>query len=353
MLENPVLKNRNVKFYALVWSVILLCHACVLSSFYEIDLFWALTDSLVFNLLFAGMAISLWYTVRFLSIDNQSITSVVFNHLGIAIIFLGVWFNCGYFLLDSFNTSDPEYAVFHQHSLPWRIFCGVVYYCITVLVYYLQLYYLSFQQKEIAEAELKTLVKESELSLLKSQLNPHFIFNSLNSISSLTLSNPARAQEMIIKLSSFIRYALKQDKNELVSLEEEMNNCSLYLDIEKVRFGDRLMVEIEHSAECLKAKIPNMILQPLLENAIKHGVYESLEPVLVSLKCNRENDDLQLIITNNFDPESAKQKGNGIGLRNVKQRLFLTYGKSDLVSISVQNDCFRVELIIPQLVVSN
>jgi len=309
MPQNPLLNNRNVKFYALVWTVIILGHIAILTSFYEIDLFWAIADSLVFNVLFAGMAISLWYTVRFLSIDNQSISSVVFNHLGIAIVFLSVWFNIGYFLLDSLNLNDSVYAVFHHNSLPWRVFCGVVYYCITVLVYYLQMYYISYRLKEVNEAELKTLVKESELSLLKSQLNPHFIFNSLNSISSLTISNPVSAQEMLVKLSSFIRYALKQDKNELVSLADEITNCKLYLDIEKVRFADKLILNMEHSDECLKAKIPNMILQPLLENAIKHGVYESLDPVHIVLKCEIHNSVLQLIISNDFDPESKKKKG--------------------------------------------
>jgi len=348
MPENPLLNNRNVKFYVLIWTVISLGHDAILVSFYNIDSFWAVADSLTFNVLFAGMAISLWYTVRFLNIDNQSVTSVVLNHLGIAVVFLFVWFNTGYFLLDTINTLDAFYAEFHHNSLPWRVFCGVVYYCITVLVYYLQMYYVSFQQKEVNEAELKTLVKESELTLLKSQLNPHFIFNSLNSISSLTISNPIRAQDMLIKLSSFIRYALKQDKNELVSLEEEVTNCKLYLDIEKVRFGSKLIVEMEHSHECLKATIPNMILQPLLENAIKHGVYESLEPVVVSIKCELQNSILQIVITNNFDKDSTKQKGNGIGLRNVKQRLFLTYGMPDLVQISDVNNTFMVKLYIPQ-----
>ena len=348
-MQNPLFNSRNFKFYILLWTVILLGHSAILSYFYSINLFWAISDSVVFNLLFSGMAISLWYTVRFLNIDTQSISNVVLNHLGIAVIFLFVWFNIGYLVLDTINTFDPFYAEFHHNSLPWRLFCGVVYYCITVLVYYLQMYYVSFQQKEVNEAELKTIVKESELSLLKSQLNPHFIFNSLNSISSLTISNPVQAQEMIIKLSSFIRYALKQDKNELVSLEEEMTNCKLYLDIEKVRFGDKLMVEMEHSGECLKAMIPNMILQPLLENAIKHGVYESLEPVVVKLKCELQNTVLQIIISNNFDKDSTKQKGNGIGLRNVKQRLFLTYGMPDLVQISDVNNTFTVKLYIPQV----
>jgi sensor histidine kinase YesM len=131
-------------------------------------------------------------------------------------------------------------------------------------------------------------------------------------------------------------------------LEEEMTNCKLYLDIEKIRFGDKLMVEMEFSNKCMKAMIPNMILQPLLENAIKHGVYESLEPVIIKLKCELQNTVLQIIILNSFDNDSSKQKGNGIGLRNVKQRLFLTYGMPDLVKITDQHNTFRVELIIPQ-----
>jgi two-component system, LytTR family, sensor kinase len=126
---------------------------------------------------------------------------------------------------------------------------------------------------------LKSLVKEAELHALKSQINPHFLFNSLNSISSLTMTDPLKAQEMVINLSSLMRYSLKHDQVDKVPFSEELKNNQLYLQIEKVRFGNKFNAVFDIDDKCLNANIPNMILQPLYENAIKYGVYEATEPV--------------------------------------------------------------------------
>jgi LytS/YehU family sensor histidine kinase len=191
------------------------------------------------------------------------------------------------------------------------------------------------------------LVKEAELKSLKYQINPHFIFNSLNSISSLTLSNPQKAQEMTIKLSSFLRSTLSKNERQKSKLSEEINNAKLYLDIEKVRFDDKFNFIEELEPKCMELEVPSMILQPLFENAIKHGVYESLDKVTIKLKCGHEKDYFKIIVENTFDPESVPRKGEGIGIKNIQNRLKLIYNQDNLVTTEKINNLFRVNIFIP------
>lgn len=350
MSINPILSTqRNINLYALAWMAIMAFHASVLHFLFGLSLKWAITDAFVFDFLFAALAIGFWYTIRYISLEQKKVWNSIFYHVTTAGIFIFLWLGVAYLLLGLFRPMELEYSIFLTKSLPGRIFYGILYYCVIVLVYFLNIYYVSYNQTRIRESELHSLVKDSELQLLKSQLNPHFIFNSLNSISSLTLSNPALAQQMIIQLSSYIRYALKQDRNELVGFSEELEYTQLYLSIEKVRFGEKLIFKTECTPESQLAKIPNMIIQPLIENAIKHGVYESLVPVVLELKSFIENNKLKITISNDVDAESIPKKGTGIGLRNVRERLYLIYGKRDLMNTRREKDQYLVILTIPQL----
>ena len=217
-----------------------------------------------------------------------------------------------------------------------------------MIFFYAVNYYQEFKEKLKNEGELKMLVKEAELHALKSQINPHFLFNSLNSISSLTMIDPARAQEMVINLSALMRYSLKHNQEEKVSFEEELNNNKLYLQIEKVRFGDKLNPIFEIDEKCLKAILPNMILQPLYENAIKYGVYETTEPVDVITHCSMKENTLEVVISNTYDSGIRSKKGEGIGLRNIRDRLQIIYGNPLLMKVEDNKKEFTVTLAIPQ-----
>ena len=153
--------------------------------------------------------------------------------------------------------------------------------------------------RSVQESKLKEKIKEAELQTLKSQINPHFLFNGLNSISSLTLSDPERAHDMIIKLSGFLRYSLAHDPNKLIPLKSEIENMESYVAVEKTRFGDKLIFEKEVCKGCDNKNVPFLILQPLIENAIKHGVYESTKPVVIKLFCKETTDDKLLIAVSN------------------------------------------------------
>jgi LytS/YehU family sensor histidine kinase len=210
------------------------------------------------------------------------------------------------------------------------------------------IYYRNNKENQLKEVELKALVKESELNSLKSQINPHFLFNSLNSISSLTMIEPAKAQEMIIKLSEFLRYTTSHKEERLTSLDEEIGNINRYLDIEKIRFGKRLLVKQTIDDSCRNLKLPGLILQPLLENALKYGVYESTEESIIEMICTCNSSSLSIVIRNQWDPEFQSGKGEGIGLKNIRSRLRILYNRDDLFIIRKDHHIFEVNIVFPQ-----
>ena len=346
---NPITKNRNylITFFV-VWIVIFVIHTFIINFFYEIDSLISIADAAVFNFIFALIGFNLWYVIRFNLRETPRVFDLVVNHLVVAIIIISLWLTSSYFLLQNLFEENAPYIQFLKDSIPWRVITGMFYYLFFILFYYVILYYEDLQDKLRVESELQNLVKEAELNALKSQINPHFLFNSLNSISSLTMTAPEKAQEMVIQLSDFLRYTLSHDKNEKASLEQEFQNLQRYLAIEKIRFGKRLNFVSNIEEDCLEVEIPNMILQPLLENAIKHGVYNSTEEVLVELNCKTENGYIVLEICNEYDPEAVKKKGQGIGLLNIRKRLQLIYQRQDLLSIQAEKMVFTATLRIPR-----
>jgi LytS/YehU family sensor histidine kinase len=234
-------------------------------------------------------------------------------------------------------------------SIPYRIVIGGLFYVMLCLAYYLVVYNNNLQEKMIEGARLNELLKESELNMLRSQINPHFLFNSLNSISSLTISDPEKAREMLIKLSDFLRYSVSTNAAGFTSLEKEMTNIQRYLEIEKVRFGDKLIFGFKMEGNCKDNKIPAMLLQPLFENAIKHGVYESTEQVKIEMDCRYAGGCLEIEIWNDFEPGARARKGAGVGLKNIKERLRLLYKSDSLMKTSIEGHKYLVSLCLPDL----
>jgi sensor histidine kinase YesM len=348
-MKHPILSGSGYKFYILVWLFIALVHGAVLYFYYDYTPVIAIVDSLIYNTLFGIIAPGFWYIVTFASLSKDEV-SLFGTHAGAAFITVFLWSAISSYLLQLIFGNRDDYLQFVSDSFIWRLIIGFVYYSMTVLMFYLIKYYQDMQNRANRELELQNLLKDSELKMLKSQINPHFIFNSLNSVSALTITKPESAREMVIKLSDFLRYSLGKDSVEMNTLEQEIKNVTLYLDIEKVRFGSKLQFKKRVSDACMEVKVPNLILQPLFENAIKYGVYESIEKVTIDLACkpNSDTEMLHILIKNNFDNEAMPPKGEGIGLENVKRRLALVYGRNDLLHVEHKEDTFCVEMRIPK-----
>jgi LytS/YehU family sensor histidine kinase len=290
----------------------------------------------------------LWFMVRFSDLHKKSIPELFFYHLTSATGVLFIWISLSFILLRQLYQDDKAYLPFLSESLTIRIFSGILYYTVLVTIYYLIINFRELQEKKDRESQLQTLLKEAELNLLRSQIRPHFLFNSLNSVSSLTMTDPGKAQEMVIKLSSFMRYSLDTRDNTMSNLEKELYHTDLYLDIEKVRFGKRLQVDKHIEEKAMACTMPAMILQPLIENSVKYGIYESTEISRINIDAKVSQGYLVIRIGNPFDEMGSQHKGTGTGIRNIELRLMHLYGRQDLLKIFKTKDYFEIELKIPE-----
>ena len=345
---HPILQNRyNLLLYSLVWVLIITVQAGVLVFYFGLDMGPALADSVVFNLIFSVMGLLMWYPVRYMPLSGRSRLIVYLNFTALGVVVVAAWMSSGYLIMRQLFIDNEVVIRLMITSVPYRVISGVLMYVMVLLVYHLIVYSRHLAEKAGNEARLETMVREAELNMLKSQINPHFLFNSLNSASALTLSDPAAAREMIIRLSEFLRYSLKLADREFNPLKEEIDNVKRYLGIEKVRFGSRMKFKIDVPGDCENRPVPYLILQPLIENALKHGVYESTETVTILMKCRIEGDMLSIRISNNFDSGSPGRSGTGIGLKNVRERLRLVYGREDLLLSRKDGLQFTINLFIP------
>lgn len=245
--------------------------------------------------------------------------------------------------------NDDAYLDFVQNSLPLRFLVGFLLIGYTAIINILWNSQKNQSEQEKRKTDAEKLAKEAELYNLRQQLQPHFLFNSLNSIVALIGNQPERAKEMIFQLSDFLRGTLRKDDQQLIPLEEEIEHLQLYLEIEKVRFGHRLELQIDIMPEAMQKKLPAMIVQPILENAVKYGLYDTTEKVIISISAQITLSSLNIQIKNPYDPDnSIQKKSSGFGLRSVERRLFLLYGRTDLLKTKGDNKTFNTQLKIPQ-----
>ena len=208
-------------------------------------------------------------------------------------------------------------------------------------------------KQELQLSEARSAAQQAQLAALRYQLNPHFLFNALNSISALIVTRRNEdAERMTEKLSSFLRTSLSADPGELVPLEEELSLIEEYLDIESVRFGERLNVTVECSREASEALVPSFLVQPLVENAIKHGVAPSRQPTNISINACVEQGELCIVVGNCIPDgsERLKMRGRaGVGLLNVRRRLEAVYGKRASLTTEPDEDRFVARICIPEI----
>lgn len=200
-----------------------------------------------------------------------------------------------------------------------------------------------FQQQTDAAA----LLRDAELFKLRQQLQPHFLYNSLNSISALIMIAPEKAQDMVGKLSDFLRSSVKRESDDTIPIAEELKYIESYLAIESVRFGDRLCVHFRHDYTD-DATLPPFLMQPILENAIKFGLYGNTGKVDIDIHIFLQDGMLLLTVTNPYDPDMQPPRGTGFGLTGIQRRLYLVYARADLLETHKEGNQYTTILKIPQ-----
>jgi sensor histidine kinase YesM len=224
---------------------------------------------------------------------------------------------------------------------------GVLLFLLAVAVHYLLL---AFEQSRLAERrglELTVFARDAELKALRAQIDPHFLFNSLNSISALTTADPAASRRMCLQLADFLRDSLASGARDRIPLAQELGLARHFLGIEQVRFGPRLQVAITANDGVETLQVPPLILQPLVENAVTHGVSRLIEGGTVAVTARRTERSLVLTVENPCDPDRPGRRGAGVGLNNVKRRIETLYGADARLDVEERPSGFRVELTLP------
>lgn len=305
----------------------------------------ALVDSIITNGTLAIACIILSNMLGYYQPKNERMLFLLLL-TGILTVIVVLITNYG---LNYIFLSYKTYQAFLDTTLPFRAI--VFFLCLSWCALANILWYRLEEQSEMQGRLLATqnLAKEAELNKLRHQLQPHFLFNSLNSVYALTIVNPTEAGTMITKLASFLRGTLKRDDEVWVNVAEEMEYIQLYLDIEKVRFSHRLTIDVQIEEETLALCLPGTLLQPIVENAIKFGLYNTSAAITITIRVKLENNALVICVANPFDPEMKTSKGTGFGLTAIRRRLYLLFADSNLLQTETQdNNLYITTLKIPQ-----
>ena len=345
---NHPLAGKAIYLYLLIWGLIIAIHALLLHQLYGFNYLMSVTDGLVFYTPLAGFGLTLYFLVRYFKGTRGFAFNNILTHL-VTVVIIALFVSLAWRESMKLVAKSPLEVNYVQENFGWHVVSGALLLVIVLIFYYLMDNQYHMRIRENREKALQSLLRDTEMEMLRFQVNPHFIFNSLNSISALTMENPQQAQEMVLRLSEFFRNALSTNRQKNHTLREELKQIDLYLQIEQVRFGDRLQLVNEVDEKCLDRQVPALILQPLYENAIKYGLYEELEVTQVHTVIKCVESGIKISISNPYDSTIPVRKGRGIGLKNVRSRLELMYHIPDLVTIEKKKNSFTVHLFSPAL----
>jgi len=337
--------RRFFIIFSIAWLVLMTDHVLLL---YWFGFSWntAIIDSLVSNLLLLAKCLLTLQTMRYYA-DN---TRNYMNILVLCLMLTLIWALTTKWLLQLILGDEAGYTYFLQRSLLIRSSIAFLVLGIVTMMGIVWYNWQDQQKNEQRKADAEKLAKDAELFRLRQQLQPHFLFNSLNSINALIGLRPEEARKMVQQLSDFLRGTIKKEETQWVSLREELQYLQLYLDIEKVRFGNRLATDIQCEEATAQFQLPALLLQPIVENAIKFGLYDTIGEIIIRLQTHQENNELVVSVSNPFDPETSSPKqGTGFGLASVQRRLYLLFARNDLLSTACDNNIYTTTIKIPQI----
>ncbi len=343
-MPSPLSEKRFIGSLIAVWIVIASAQAYLLNRL-NFPLTIVIGDSLLSTSFLLLGTLLVLNTIKYYLPTSYQFVGVMASSLVLSLMWLLI---TNSFLKIIFDGQDAYLAFLHNSLLIRFVFVFLV--LIIATVASILWYNRQERQKEAQrKADAETLSREAELFKLRQQFQPHFLFNSLNSINALIGIDPEQARKMVQQLSDFLRGTIKKEESQMMTLEEEMSYLNLYLEIEKVRFGNRLQTHINIEDACAQAILPTLLLQPIVENAIKFGLYDTTGQTLITIECKIENAYLAISVKNPFDSEtSIPQKGTGFGLSSIQRRLYLLFGRSDLLCTDYCNNTFETTVKIPQ-----
>ncbi len=347
---HPLLNQpKKLLLVILVWLPIVISFISVESSISGTP--WLHSALLFGPMLFLELFIvlSTWYVCRTIPLEDRKIFNFIFKHGGTTLVMIAIWLQITMMYSETLvliNVSEIWREYFNK-AFPLLLSTGVLFYFLACLFHYLLIALQNSRQAEQEIIKSNLLASRAELESLKSTIHPHFLFNSLTALSTLTMTSAEKANKMCTQLSDFLRYSLQYGKNEFVTVQDEMNHIKNYLDVEQVRLGNRLKLKFSISNNALKIKILPFALLPLIENAVKHGIQEQVLGGTISMEVQIDQDILRIVVRNPYEQKSVKPKSEGYGLKTLQQRLEAVYKGKANIFIKAQNGKFNVTLNLP------
>lgn len=348
-MDSSALRYRRISAYALAWIPLSLFLAYLLHASGHLPWAGAIALALPLGVVYGFMCLSARYSCKSAPLERTTTARLALTHVTAAALVSLLWVKLGILLA----LGATQFAIFRGLSAqyisvqPLLFAAGILVYLLAVSYFYVTLSLEASREAQERVLQSNVLARDAELKALKAQVNPHFLFNSLNSISALTTIDPAKAREMCILLAEFLRMTLGLGEKAAISLREELQLLERFLAIEKVRFGARLQMREDVQEAAKAAMIPPLLLQPLVENAVTHGVANLLEGGVVQVAAQANGTRLTIAVENTFDPDSVSVRRGGLGLANVRRRLEARYGKDAEMRVSAEGGTFRVLLALP------
>ena len=354
MRDSKIDFNIILKYNCYFWGTWLLFYSIIFyKNIPSMPYYTAVLSSITITMPLCALSLAAWPVVRRLQYIRFSRYQLVILHILLANVYTIIWLVIYYGILFAVF-GNRLYSLFNVPStIGWQYPSGITFYLMVSGAYYSIIYYREIKSKEINESKLQLLLKDTQFQALRNQLNPHFLFNSLNSINALIKSDPEGARSMLVKLSDLLRLSLSNQSDAFVPLQKELEFAHVYLDIEKIRLADRFKYKEIIADNFQDVDVPSMIIQPLLENGIKHGIAPTSKQGFIELHIENETDSIKITVTNSIaPPQDLNSKSgiptNGVGLKNLTNRLEMLYGEDFKISVGKMTDnIFKVVLKIP------
>jgi Histidine kinase len=342
-------RPARLALYFAIWIAFGCLLASVLAVSQQTPWLWSIEFAVPETLVLGVLSLSTWHLVRALPASETPILRVVSTWLGAIVLLLAAWLWLGsiwgHWLAD--GLSEPWMIDIHTRLAPLLLLVGTIGLLLAIIAHYLLA---AFDQSRLAETralEMQVFGREAELKSLRAQLDPHFLFNSLNSIAALIGTDTNDARRMCMLLSSFCRKSISLGRELSIRLDQELELVDTYLAIETVRFRERLQTRIDVVAETRDLAVPPLMLQPLVENAIHHGIAHLLEGGEIIITARRRDHLLELSVENPFDTDAPPSRGAGVGINNVRARIDTLYGNRASIEIDNSQQRFKVTILMP------
>jgi sensor histidine kinase YesM len=349
MLPSYLKGPKTIFAIGVIWTPIVFCVGSLFYSFsgasFQVS-FWIVTPLLYFQLFFV---LSTWYVCKSLPVDTKNLANILLRHFISAISMVSIWLLVSYGYTAIINYFYPHllFSSYFKNSI--YLFSGVGFflYFLGVLFHYTVLILEQAQETQQRLSQIELSAREAQLRVLHTSINPHFLFNSLTALSTLTVKNPDQAQKMCIQLSEFLRYNLRYEQKQFTTIGEELQNINNYLAIEQIRLDERLVIDIDVDKNVHTVKTIPFLFLPLIENAVKHGIQQSLNGGTLHIQIQPHEQYLWIRVHNPIETQNSVE-GMGMGLKTLKKRLAAEYGNQFRLKIGQDDSMFIVDLKIPR-----